>query len=378
MKKTEFKELESKILQHIEPYFDNEKNSYHNLDHVKWVDSAVRQIGKAEGLLPEQVREIRIAALFHDVGYHTNPDEHEVISAKIAEEFLKKEGVETNGIENIKALILSTKRNQEPISLAEKILKDADLSYLGTKHFKSISESLRKEESQRSGKTYSDADWLRYNLDFLNDHQFYTESAKQLFDKEKNKNIKRLVKTKGKKGGKKNSPDRGIETMFRVALRNHNNLSQIADNKANIMLSVATIMLSLLLSSLVPKVDSNPNMLWPTIITLVVCLMTMYFAIMATRPIVDNTLTYSRELLQNNKTNLLFFGNFKNLDLDEYEWAISEMMKDKDLLYGALTKDLYYLGKVLARKYEYLHTCYNVFMIGLFISGMSYIITLLI
>lgn len=152
----------------------------------------------------------------------------------------------------------------------------------------------------------------------------------------------------------------------------------MADNKANIMLSVSTIMMSLLLTSMVPKVDSNPGMLWPTIITLIVCLVTMYYAIMATRPIVDKTLTYSRDLLHQNKTNLLFFGNFKNLDIEEYEWGIGEMMKDKELLYGALIKDLFYLGKVLSKKFEYLHMCYNVFMIGLFVSAASFIFALVL
>lgn len=378
--KEKYKELLPNIRDFIKPFFESDKNSYHNIDHIDRVVSAVKKISPSEQVLTYERREIIIAALFHDVGYLTDPAHHEVLSAKMAEDYLKDQNVEIDSIDRIKELIISTRLNEEPINLAQKILKDADLSYLGTKEFFDISEELRKEQEALTGEIDTDEEWHKKNIEFLDRHQYYTESARMLYNKEKKKNIKRLRKKSmpKKESNKNDSPQRGIETMFRVALRNHNNLSQMADNKANIMLSVSTIMMSLLLTSMVPKVDSNPGMLWPTIITLIVCLVTMYYAIMATRPIVDKTLTYSRDLLHQNKTNLLFFGNFKNLDIEEYEWGIGEMMKDKELLYGALIKDLFYLGKVLSKKFEYLHMCYNVFMIGLFVSAASFIFALVL
>jgi len=70
--------------------------------------------------------------------------------------------------------------------------------------------------------------------------------------------------------------------------------------------------------------------------------------------------------------NLLFFGNFHKMKLDEFEWAMSEMMKDRDYLYSSLTKDLYFLGLVLNRKYNLLRLTYSVFLVGIIMSVISF------
>ena len=72
------------------------------------------------------------------------------------------------------------------------------------------------------------------------------------------------------------------------------------------------------------------------------------------------------------KVNLLFFGNFHKMKLDEFEWAMGEMMKDRDYLYGSLTKDLYFLGLVLNRKYNLLRATYAVFIVGIILSVISF------
>ena len=81
---------------------------------------------------------------------------------------------------------------------------------------------------------------------------------------------------------------------------------------------------------------------------------------------------FTKEDVANKKVNLLFFGNFHQMKLDEFEWAMNEMMKDKDYLYGSLTKDLYFLGLVLNRKYSLLRLTYTVFMIGIVISVLAF------
>ena len=160
--------------------------------------------------------------------------------------------------------------------------------------------------------------------------------------------------------------------MYRVALRNHNQLSKIADNKANILLSITTIMLSLILSSLAPKIDSNQRLLIPTIIIIFVNIATMLFAVLATRPKVSSA-PYSRERFLDNKLNILFFGNFYKIPLAEFEWGMSKLMEDRNRLYGSLSKDLYFLGSVLAKKYKYLQWAYLVFMSGLIVSSLAFI-----
>lgn len=72
--------------------------------------------------------------------------------------------------------------------------------------------------------------------------------------------------------------------MFRTAYRTHVNLSSMADNKANIMLSINAIIISIIISNLVPKFGDNPKLIIPTIILLIVCLSALSLAILATRP----------------------------------------------------------------------------------------------
>ena len=83
-------------------------------------------------------------------------------------------------------------------------------------------------------------------------------------------------------------------------------------------------------------------------------------------------LEYIRGKTGSNYGNLLFFGNFHKMKLDEFEWAMGEMMKDRDYLYGSLTKDLYFLGLVLNRKYNLLRATYAVFIVGIILSVISF------
>ena len=152
----------------------------------------------------------------------------------------------------------------------------------------------------------------------------------------------------------------------------------MADSKANIMISVNTIVLSIMVSVLLGKLQFYPEFIIPTIILVLVCLCATVFAILATRPNISRG-TFTREDIQNKQINLLFFGNFYNMELPDYDWAMKEMMKDKDYLYGSMIKDIYFLGVVLARKYKLLRISYSIFMYGLIAAiaafGLTFIFT---
>jgi hypothetical protein len=61
------------------------------------------------------------------------------------------------------------------------------------------------------------------------------------------------------------------------------------------------------------------------------------------------------------------------MNVEDYEWSMKQMMKDADYLYGSLIKDIYYLGKVLGRKYKLLRIAYTIFMYGFVASILSFI-----
>ncbi len=159
--------------------------------------------------------------------------------------------------------------------------------------------------------------------------------------------------------------------MFRLTARNQINLSSIADNKANILISINTIVLTVLVSIGIGKISDYPVITFPAIIFTSTCLATIIFAILSTRPKISSG-KFSKEDIQNKRINLLFFGNFYKMDMDEYEWAVKEMMDDQNYLYSSMIRDQYSLGKVIGQKYRLLRIAYTVFMIGLVISSLLF------
>lgn len=361
------------------------KYVYHNLKHVnRVVKSTMELIDHSE--LDEEQREVLIlTAWLHDIGFTKGHENHEEESSKIASNFLKKEGYPEEKIKKVTDCILATKRGYTPQNILEKIIRDADCSHFGKTNFAETSEYLRQELALLNIASYSKKEWDQINIDMLTtEHRFYTEYAKTNWDKVKKKNLKKLIKQKNLKKEieikeslkakyKTESPDRGIQTLFRVTLKNHLTLSDIADTKANILLSVNAIIISLVLSNLITKLDnpSNTYLIYPTAIFVFFSVVSMILAVLATRPNITSG-EFTKEDVKNKKVNLLFFGNFHKMKLDDYQWAINELIKDKEYIYSSLTKDLYFLGLVLNRKYKILRWTYTIFIIGIIVSVFAY------
>ena len=175
------------------------------------------------------------------------------------------------------------------------------------------------------------------------------------------------------KKDKDQKSDRSVDTLFRVTLNNHTRLSDIADSKANILLSVNAIIISVCLSVLVPKLDTpkNAHLIIPTFFLLISSVMTIIFAILSTKPNVTKT-TFTNQDIEDRKVNLLFFGNFHQMKFDHYLSSMHDLIKDRHYIYDSMVKDLYFLGKVLDRKYKLLSITYKIFMAGIIISLLSF------
>src|SRR5690606_6159084 len=134
--------------------------------------------------------------------------------------------------------------------------------------------------------------------------------------------------SQGKKNKKdKKKSERGVETMFRVTSTNHLQLSALADNKANIMISVNSIILSIVVTVLVRKLEEYPNYMIPTFLLVATCLTAMVFAILATRPKVS-TGVVTKEDIDKKQGNLLYFGNFHQMSLSAYKGGMHALMED--------------------------------------------------
>jgi predicted metal-dependent HD superfamily phosphohydrolase len=356
---------------------------YHDFAHIMEVAETAAEIGKGCNLNHEDIEIIKIAAMFHDIGYLESCEKHEKNSADIAGHYLKTQGTAADTIEKVKGCILSTSIPQKPTNLLEEILCDADLIHLASSDYPKKAALLRKEWETASGYAFSDEEWQRKNIKFFDAHHFFTAYAKQHFEEGKRKNYEALLKSVNdpKKKKKENKKDkaglsRGVETLFRTTSRNHISLSSIADTKANIMISVNSILLSILLTVLFRKFDEYPHLAFPTIIFCLVSLLTIIFAILATRPNITRG-TFRKEDVNKKNTNLLFFGNFHNMPVQDYEWGMKEIIKNDDLIYGNMIRDIYYLGKVLGKKYQLLRISYTIFMYGLVVSISAFIFVFL-
>ncbi|MFV8345339.1 Pycsar system effector family protein [Flavobacterium sp. ZB4P13] len=364
--------------------------TYHNFNHTLGVVDAVNTLSDSENLNPSDKEMLLIAAWFHDTGYINGCANHEDLSSAIAADFLKEKGKSDDYIKKVSSLIKATRKDSVPQTLLEKIIKDADYYHLFSEDYALACDFLRTEWENTEQKSFTDKDWAIENRDFLvNKHHFYTDYAIKNWQPLKEKNIKKVQK-KIKKGEeeakeklekeirkreKEEKPDRGIDTLFRITLNNHTRLSGIADSKANILLSVNAIIISIALSTIIPKLDSpkNAHLVIPVFCMLISSVITIIFAILSTRPKVTKGV-FTKQDIEDKKVNLLFFGNFYKMPLQDYEWAMNEMMKDREYLYNSLIKDLYFLGLVLEKKYRLLRIAYNLFMIGIILSVIAFVI----
>ncbi|MEO6069282.1 MAG: Pycsar system effector family protein, partial [Chitinophagaceae bacterium] len=172
---------------------------------------------------------------------------------------------------------------------------------------------------------------------------------------------------------KQKNLERGIQTMFRSTSNNHLRLSSMSDNKAHIMISVNSIIIGFIISVVFKNLATIGEYTIPSFILLAVCLTSMSLAILATRPSVNNG-SFTEDDIRTKKTNILFFGNFFRMGVDDYQWAMNQMLKDGEYLYNSMIKDIYFLGVVLAKKYRYLRYSYTIFMFGLIIAVIAFAI----
>lgn len=373
---------------------ENPELVYHNLSHTQAVVASAAQIARHYKLDDRDFFVVCAAAWFHDAGYYiSGATEHERRGAELATAFLQQQAVDEFVISDVRNCIMATCMPQHPATLLEKIVADADLYHLGTDRFIELNKKMRKEAEWRKGEKIGKSEWRQGTLKLLESHLYHTDYVRDLLEQGKRANIQLLKEKESEtpapviiateqgpvpempvaKKVKVERPERGIETMFRISSNNHQRLSDMADNKANIMITTTSIILSVLLSVLLRKLEDNPHLIIPTVLLLTVCVTTLVFSILATRPALPEG-RFTPQDISDKKVNLLFFGNFFRMSYEEYNKGMQQMMNDRDFLYGSLTRDVYSQGVVLGRKYRLLRKGYNVFMFGIIISVLAFMI----
>lgn len=402
-----YQQLLEDVREYVLNYFETHHDDdllYHDTQHTKDVAGAATMIANHYQLSDEDFFAVMAAAWFHDTGYFIDKARHEEAGAANAAGFLKSKQVSDEVIGKVKDCIMATRMPQQPKGLLQEILCDADLFHLGTDNFTDKSKKLRKEIEKAKSIEIDKPLWRQKNIELLESHKYFTDYARLLLAEKQEKNLRKLkekqeeaiaeVSTapttavaveekeqkeekqvdKDRKKRNKEKPEKGIETMFRITSGNNQRLSDMADNKAHILITVNSIILSAIISLVLRKLEENSFLAIPSFILLTVSLLSMIFSILATRPSIPSGI-FTQKDIDDKKVNLLFFGNFYKMGLKEYTDGMLKVMDDRAFLYGTLIKDVYSQGVVLGRKYRLLRVAYNIFMFGLIIAVAAFIIS---
>ncbi|MBU2997264.1 hypothetical protein KO500_12520 [Cellulophaga baltica] len=160
--------------------------------------------------------------------------------------------------------------------------------------------------------------------------------------------------------------ERGVETLFRLLSKNQYTLNSMVDTKSNILISINALIISLILGTVMSQLATDPHLIFPIVMLLITNLISITFAVIATRP----------ELIHGDKAtqNLMFYGNFHDMSENEYVYELTELMDKGDELYKTIAKDTYHLGITINKKFRLLRKSFNIFLIGIVLSVLAFIL----
>ncbi|WP_435314365.1 Pycsar system effector family protein, partial [Cellulophaga fucicola] len=147
--------------------------------------------------------------------------------------------------------------------------------------------------------------------------------------------------------------------------KNQYTLNTMIDRKSNILISINALILSIILGTVLSQLDKDPHLIFPASIMLFTNLISIGYAVFATRP----ELTHGNK----NTNNLLFYGNFNTMEEEQYTEELTSLMYKGDDLYKAIAKDTYHLGKTIDRKFKLLRASFHVFLIGIILAVIGFI-----
>ncbi len=191
----DFVQLEALVRDYVQRLFReklNPKLYFHNVAHTQHVVNAVREIGMGAGLSNKELETVLLAAWFHDTGYTETYQQHELASVEIALRFLAAYHLPQPQLDKVSACILATQFPQQPVSLMEKVICDADFYHFSMENYLAFAQSLKQEWEEVIGLQYSPLQWNSINLEMLRNHQYFTSFGQHKLQSCKEKNIRLL------------------------------------------------------------------------------------------------------------------------------------------------------------------------------------------
>ncbi|OAV45477.1 Pycsar system effector family protein [Lewinella sp. 4G2] len=364
---------------------------FHNFAYAEEIAEKVAELAAAEGVDQQTQDLLVVAAYFYPLGYVGGADNVPDRSAEELTAFAEQNDLDLETPSgNVSDWITQAYTASEENSLPVRLLHDAATSWLGRKRFDRRADLLQLERDAIAGKEGDPVKFGNEIQETLLRHQFLTKAGLRDLDVRRRKNVAKQqssnykIEQKEVKAKTGKNFGRGIDTVYRTAFRTHVNLSSIADGKANMMISINTIILSIVVTlsgaSLTAFEDTffeNPEFLVPIISLLLSSLTAVIFAVFSARPSVTEYTIKKDKLIKSKEASLLYFGNFLKLEKSDFVEHLSTVKLDQAALYDDLSRDLYDLGAVLHKKYLLLTISYNTFVGGLAIAVISFLIVFL-
>lgn len=163
---------------------------------------------------------------------------------------------------------------------------------------------------------------------------------------------------------------KSVLNIFRTTMRNNIELTHIADNKANVLLSLNALMITFLIPFVIPYFDivQKFRLGIPILVLVITCLVVIYICALVLKP--SKFFQNQKQIEEGKYMSPFFFGNFYKMNREEYGEYIKNALSEGELVKNHITEDLHYIGTRLGRKMSLIRIAFNIFLFGLF-SAMS-------
>jgi hypothetical protein len=355
---------------------------------------ACREIGKAEGLGKAELLPGLLAVVFSDVGQPDAGDQ-ELNNRKIVERFVRENDLPPEIEKPFFDYLEFLRVRRMPQSAVEEILLDGVNAYLRLPDAIERADLLRIEAEKAQHLVYTEVEWLEVLRKKYVDNPFYTKYARESYGDQRHRNFyelkRRIWRLEEEAARKKNSPptdlsgnllsNKETEDLFKIAFRNYLALISVADRKAALLTQIGSIIVSVIIAYNVGHVHLNPLYVIPVGIILISSVITIVYAILASRPQED---AYDKKAFADSES--FFFGSFDRVDrefrkisLEAYTAGVNSIFKgDKEEVFRQITEESFQVRRVLSRKFQYLAMAYKIFIAGLILTIVSFLIVSLI
>jgi Family of unknown function (DUF5706) len=367
---------------------------FHNFAFIKTNVDATLEIGKAEGYKKHEYEMGVLALILKDLGTPGNETEA-LNNSRIIQNFIQQNDLEPFAVDLLNKYLSLFRNGGSHSPGVDDVLRDGADIFLSLPDAVERLHMLRIEREEVNGKTYSDIDWWALCSRYWMTREYQTGYAREKFGHRRLKNFQeigiklesaRAAVAKASRDPKRSDPvlnlsNKETEDLFKTAFRNYVDLVSVADRKAGLLIQVNSILLSVVIAFTIRRMEAAPIYLIPTSILLISALITILNAILASMPQQQSETDVP---LDSGKS--FFFGSFDRVDpgfrnarWEEYETAVANMVNgDKAQIFTQIARETFQVRKILSRKFGHLAIAYKVFISGLGVGIVSFIIVAVI